>query len=331
MRQIYRTIQTVICALLIAIPAVQAQEITAKAILDTTNIMLGDQIKFNLELEKPLGFDIQFPAINDSLLTPNIEILEKSDIDTVALDNNRQKITQQFVITSFDSGSHVIPEFYFRYQYDQLADSLKSNTITLNVHSFDIDLKKGITDIKKPYEAPVTLKEVTPYIMGAILIVAILFFIFYAIRRRQKNMSLFSKPPKPSDPPHVVALKELDRIRDEKLWEQEKLKLYYSDITDTLRRYIEGRYHLSAMESTTDEILEQFESAKKVLDKKSFQQLKDLLQLADLVKFAKFKPQADDNSISLANAYFFVNQTKEEIKKEEPVEDDREGEVVELK
>src|SRR5690606_5542605 len=103
---------------------------------------------------------------------------------------------------------------------------------------------RGPTDIKMPYDAPVTLKEVIPYILGIILIGAILFFILYAIKRKKNNQPIFVLPKKPKEPPHVVALRELDRIKSEKIWQQGKSKQFYSEVTETLRKYIENRFEI---------------------------------------------------------------------------------------
>jgi hypothetical protein len=178
-----------------------------------------------------------------------------------------------------------------------------------------IDTAKGPTDIKLPYKAPVTLKEVTPYILGIILIAAIIFFIFYYIKWKKKNVPLFAKPEKPADPAHIIALRELDRIKEQKLWQQEKLKQYYSEVADTIRIYIENRFDIPAMEFTSAETIGTFKENKNRIDQNSLDQLQHILSLADLVKFAKYNPLPDDNNLTLMNAYFFVNQTKkEEIK-----------------
>ncbi len=124
----------------------------------------------------------------------------------------------------------------------------------------------------------------------------------------------------------------LDRIKEQKLWQHNQVKTYYSEISDTLRVYIEDRFGIQAMEFTTDEILSAFRYRKDLIPDKSFNNLKSILSLADLVKFAKYEPLADDHHLTLMNAYFFVNDTKqEEVKISQPDGDDREGEEVVLK
>jgi len=307
-----------IFALLFIASHVNAQQIKATARLDSTNILLGDQLKLYLEIDYPKNATVEFPQIPDSL-SGKIEVLNKSKIDTIDLDDKAfQKQIRYYTITGFDSGSYLIAPQWFKININGTIDSVPTNGVTLNVHTMVIDTTRGLTDIKMPYGAPVTLKEVTPYILGVMLIGAIIFLILYSIKRKKKNKPFFALPVKPKEPPHVIALRELDRIKNEKIWQKEKTKQYYSEVTDVLRNYIEDRFEIRAMEETTDEILGNFKYRKDLLGEKSYQYLSQILSLADLVKFAKYKPLPDDDNLTLVNSYFFVNDTKkEEVRKPE--------------
>lgn len=309
-----------------------AQRIKATASIDSTNILLGDQVKLFLEIDHPKNVSVEFPVLPDTL-AEYIEVIYRSDIDTFELDDETfQKQIQAYTITSFDSGSYRIPPFWFKIDLDGRIDSIPSNGVTLNVQTLPIDPNRGPTDIKMPYDAPVTLKEVIPFILGIILIGAILFFILYAIKRKKNHQPLFSLPKRPKDPPHIIALRELNRIKDEQLWQKGKTKQFYSDVTETLRKYIEDRFQIPAMEQTSDETINSFTSNKNLLKEKSLKNLSQILRLADLVKFAKYQPLPDDDNMTLVNAYFFVNDTKiEEKKSENPEQQDEEGEDVEIK
>jgi hypothetical protein len=304
--------------LLIIAGTTRAQQIKATARIDSTNILLGDQIKYFLEIEYPKNAKVEFPQISDSLQSL-IEVLGKSKIDTIDLENKEfQKQIRSYTITCFDSGSYRIAPKWFKININGLTDSVPTNGVSLFVHSMAIDTTRGLTDIKMPYSAPLTLKEVTPYILGVILIAAIIFLILYSIKRRKKNKPFFALPAKPKEPAHIIALRELDRIKNEKIWQKDKTKEYYSEVTDVLRTYIEDRFDMRAMEQTTDEILDGFRYRKDLLNEKTFTNLSQILSLADLVKFAKYKPLPDDDNLTLVNSYFFVNETKkEEVKKAE--------------
>jgi len=304
-----------------------AQRVKASATLDSTNILLGDQIKLFLEIDHPKNVEVEFPQVPDTIQSL-IEVLERSGIDTFELDNEEfQKQIQSYTITCFDSGSYRIPPYWFKIDVDGRIDSIPSNGVTLNVYSMEIDTTKGPTDIKMPYDAPLTLKEVTPYILGVMLLGAIIFLILYSIKRKKKNKPLFSRPQKPKEPAHIIALRELDRIKSQKIWQQGKTKQYYSEVTEALRVYIEDRFEIPAMEQTSDETIESFRFRRDLLSEKSFTNLSQILKLADLVKFAKYKPLPDDDNLSLVNAYFFINDTKKvEIKKPEEIKEEEENE-----
>lgn len=310
-----------------------AQQIKATATLDSLQILIGDQVNFTLELEKPENLSMDFPILAENI-SEYIEILRQSPIDTTILENNAIRLVQSFLITSFDSGEHRIPPFWFRLHLDDRIDSVASNELFLKVFTMEIDTTRGPTDIKMPYGAPLTLKEVTPWILGIFLLAGILFFMFYYISRRKRNLPVFVLPSKPKEPAHVVALRSLDRIKDDKLWQRDKIKEYYSQVTDVLRTYIEERFAIQALEYTTDETLSAFMARGSLVSAKSMSNLSQILSLADLVKFAKYLPLPDDHNLTLVNAYFFVNDTKiEEVKKPEKPEigDPEEGEEVTLK
>ncbi len=294
-----------------------AQRIKATAKLDSTNILLGDQIKLFLEIDHPKNVEIEFPQVPDSLNLGLIEVLDRSGIDTFEIDNEKfLKQIQSYTITCFDSGSYRIAPVWFKINIDGRIDSVPTNGVTLNVFTMQIDTTKGPTDIKMPYDAPLTLKEVTPYILGVILIGAIIFLILYSIKRKKNNKPIFARPKKPKEPAHIVAIRELDRIKTEKIWQKGKSKQYHSEVTEALRVYIEDRFEIPAMEQTSDETIENFRVNKNLLTDKLFIKLSQTLKLADLVKFAKYKPLPDDDSLSLTNAYTFVNDTKKEKKEE---------------
>jgi len=308
-----RILFVVLCILLSgSIQLLKAQPVMVKASIDSTHILIGDQLKLILEIEKPKNMAIEFPIIPDTF-SSHIEVIKRSPIDTIKLaDNDRIKLSKSILISSFDSGSHVIPPFFFKLKNNQKMDSVATKAMIFQVLTMKIDTTKGPVDIKVPYSAPLSLNEVIPYILGIILIGAIIFFIFYYMRWKKKNVPLFIRPEKPKEPAHILALRELDRIKGQKLWQQEKIKQYYSEVADTIRYYIQNRFDIPAMEQTSAETIGVFKQNPELIDGNSLNEIQHILSLADLVKFAKYTPLPDDNNLTLMNAYFFVNQTKKE-------------------
>ena len=307
MRQLVKLKYLLSFSLFLLAVSLSGQEVKFGIALERDSIWLGDQVKLLLMVEQPAGIKISFPQVPDSIR--KIEILQKSKIDTSKMDGGKLQLKQTYLITCFDSGAHYIPPFYFRLVNNGVADSAKTRDLTLFVKFPPVDLKKGPVDIKKPFSAPITLKEIAPWLFGIILIGAIVFLIIYALSRYRKNKSLFQRPPKPKLPPHVIALQELEKLKGEQLWQQDKVKDYYTRLTDIVRVYIEDRFGVPAMESTTFEILADFKAGDSHLNAKAFSELQEILELADFVKFAKLTPYPDDNQKMLNNAYLFVNET----------------------
>ena len=296
---------------LYSLDPVAAQQIKVSASLERDSIWLGDQIKMILVAEYPVGTTITFPQLKDSL-DNGIDVISRSTRDSSKLSDGILQMRQSYIITAFDSGPHPIEQFKFVGHSRITPDTLRSNPLWLFVKVPPVDLKKGFADIKKPYGAPVTFKEIAPWILGIILLASIVFLILYAINRRKKNIPLFSLPVKPKLPPHVVALSELNKLKEEQLWQHDKVKDYYTRLTDIIRVYLEERYEVPAMEQTTQEILTQFKGENSAIKGKLFSGLQKTLDTSDLVKFAKYTPLADENHYVLVQAYTLVEETKPE-------------------
>ncbi len=287
------------------------QPVKAAAILDSTRLLIGDQATLTLELEKPASLEAEWAIIRDTL-AGNIEVLRRFPVDTLQLDAQQVKMVQKLLVTCFDSGQYRIPPFAFGLKREGITDTVFTNELYMQVLTLEIDTTRGPADIKMPYDAPVTLKEATPYLLGSILLGALIFLLVYSLQRRKKKLPLFARMPKPREPAHVVALRELDRIREEKMWQKDRIKEFYTDITGVLRTYIEERFGIPAMEQTTEEIITTFLSNRELIREKSLDHLSQMLPLADLVKFARYLPMPEDHNLVLMNAYFFVNETKAE-------------------
>ena len=295
--------------LLSSISYSRAQQIRVSTSLERDSIWLGDQIKMILVAEYPIGTTISFPQLPDSLGN-GVEVVSRSARDSSKMGDGILQMRQSYLITAFDSGPHPIKSFKFVGRTKITPDTIRSNPLILFVKVPQVDLKKGFADIKKPYAAPVTFKEVAPWILGIILLATIVFFLIYAINRRKKNIPLFSLPAKPKLPPHVIALSELDKLKEEQLWQHDKVKDYYTRLTDIIRVYIEERFEVPAMEQTTHEILTSFKGEHTEVKGKILTSLQRTLETADLVKFAKYTPLADENHFVLVQAYSLVEETK---------------------
>ncbi|MEZ5199689.1 MAG: hypothetical protein R2764_25900 [Bacteroidales bacterium] len=277
--------------------------------LDTNAILVGDQINLELTFSCPADYSVQWPNLNDTIIS-EIEILSKSKIDTTySKDNNGMLLRQVLRITSFDSGYYAIPPFRFNWKQsgDQLAHFTETDALLLEVSTIPVDTEKEIMDIKDPIEAPYTFREALPWIIGLLLAISIGYLVFYYLKKRKKSEPVFKAAPKPKLPPHQIALDALDNLRHKKLWQSGLLKDYHTELTDILRDYIEGKFQKHAPEMTTDEIMEVIDRT--ATNVQAREKLRQTLILADLVKFAKEQPLPLENDGSLNNAIDFVKET----------------------
>jgi len=220
---------------------------------------------------------------------------------------DRLKLRQHLVLTSFDTGFYVIPSFIF---HDRLnKDSLKSNALPLEVFTMEIDTSKGITDIKLPFDVQLGFWEIAPYIFVGLFLLAIAIGFWFYYKKRKNTETAIPVRVKPTEPAHIWALRELDKLSSEKLWQKDKIKLFHSRLTDIVRTYIEYRFNIPAMENTTSETMEACLPLKEIPEE-ICTNLQAMLELADLVKFAKWNPLADKNESSQQIAYDFILRTK---------------------
>ncbi len=285
-----------------------AQLVTVMAKLDTNEMTIGDQVGFHLEVRKDRNSRVEFPDLGTNL-TDKIEILNKSDIDTSWSEKDQKVIlSQKFLITAFDSGLFYIPPLSLPFRSGRITDTLRTAPACLQVHSFPVDSTGTIRDIKGLYSAPVSFGELLPYLLIVLIAGMLIASAIYYFRKKKKNEPVFRRI-KPEEPAHIIAMRMLDKLKAEKLWQRGEIKVYYSRLTAILRNYIEKQYNIPAMEQTTDEIIVEFEE-QELLDAGDVGLLKEILQPADLVKFAKADPLPDENDACMNKAYEFVKNTR---------------------
>lgn len=298
-------------------PFLSFSQISATAEIDKNEIRIGDPIELKLSLNIPSQENISFlwPSFKDTI-TSKIEIIDASKIDTIK--NNSSKIIQQKIkISAYDSGQFVLPSIKFINKNDT-HQFVATNSLIITVHTVPTDTSEtSIKDIKPIFEEPFNIKWYLPNIIKwaiALLILAIIIYLIYYYTRKKKKSQVIEKP---KLPPHIIALEKLNKIKQEEIWKEGKIKHYYSEIADTIREYIEGRYKVPALEQTTFETLQSLKY--KAIDPATREKLKQLLELADLVKFAKFLPIENDHINILQYAFDFVNETKIETSSQENI------------
>lgn len=287
----------------------KAQNTRVEARLDQTRIKLGDQTVLRLLAHVPVNGEVDFPVLADTI-SSKVQIVEMGRTDTLADKNNPgiQTISRQYTITSFDAGLHMIPSYTFTGKEGKLS----TQALPLEVMEVRVDTTKAIFDIKEPLAVSYSFmdwlrdnwKLVLISVMG-ILVPAGL--IWYFIKKR-RNRPVKVAPDRPAVPLDTLVLNKLNALRSEKLWEQGQVKRYHSELTDIIREYLEKRYGINAMEQTSEEIF----GGLKHMDimEQNINKLRQMLLLADLVKFAKANPINSENEQSMDNAVSFVMNTR---------------------
>lgn len=283
-----------------------AQQTLIDVSIDSAAILIGEQTVLHLTVTTDNGKNVIVPIPNDTLMT-GVEVLNIAKADTTVIDNNRLLIKQDILVTSFDSSLYLLPPFKV---IDQ-TDTIYSNQVALKVSTIPVNIDKPdeFNDIKDTWDPPFVLADYYLLIYGLLFACFLICLIGYILKRLRNRQSIIPfKKQEPKLPPFEMAMKELDEIKQQKLWQQGRNKEYYTLLTDTLRKYMVNRFGINAMEMTSGEILELIRLESEA--NSSYNSLKQILELADFVKFAKLHPLPDENELSLMNAYLFVNQTK---------------------
>ena len=278
------------------------------ATLDSTTLFIGDQTDLHLRAIGEVGEQVTMPVLDKELI-PGVEIVDRTIVDTLSLKDGRVQYDQYLTVTSFEDSLFYIAPLSFV----SGDDTVWSDGLTLNVvQPFEMDTTDmAITDIKGVYKAPIWWWGIFRWVLLAVLLagvgVAGYYLITYLQRRKleEAGNEVVTEPLRPAE---EVALEKLDAIKEKKIWQQGQVKEYYTQLTDVVREYIARRFEVSSVEQTSDETLRDIRpllSERKDL----YDQLRKMLTLADLVKFAKWSTTPDENELSLRNAYTFVKET----------------------
>lgn len=282
--------------------------LVVSAAIDSTTLFIGDQTDLHLRATCEVGEQVQLPVLSEELI-PGIEIVDKTIIDTAMLNDGRVQYNQYVTLTSFEDSLFYIAPLPFV----SGDDTVWSESLMLNVvQPFEMDsTDMAIIDIKGIYKAPIWWWGILRWVLLALAIAGIgvggYYLITYLQSRARKSEDEVL-PAEPLRPAEEVALEKLDAIREQKIWQTGQVKEYHTQLTDVVREYIARRFEVSSVEQTSDETLRAMRGL--LSDKKElYESLREMLTLADLVKFAKWTATPDENEKSLRSAYTFVKET----------------------
>ncbi len=295
----------VICLLSIGLASAQKIETPPVVKIDTTVLAIGDQTHLRISL--PVEPDFK-KKIGESL-----EIINKT-IDTLQLENNVQQITHDYLLTSFDTGYIYIPPFEVGIVEEGYNSTITTDSAKLYITYPIVDMEKGIFDIKPPADLPFKLSEWLPYFkilaivfFVLLLIIGALLFYFLVYRKKKQQEEI----PEDTRPIDIRTLDALAELKQKQLWQDGRIKMYYSELTDIIRHYLDERFGMHTMESTSSEILSSLNSQPVTMENKAL--LQYIFERADMAKFAKGQPLPNENNKSWNDAVQFVQRTRPQV------------------
>lgn len=292
----------------------QASPVMVKARLDSVQLLMGKMTSLKLEVSQDKGARGSFPLLSTvsedgivRLCGDSIELRTSIKRDTVDLGSGRVQINFDIPVQAFDSGTYTLPQFV----YIAGNDSVYSNSVSLKVIPVPVGSGEQISDYAGIEEPKGYFFDFLPdWFIGLwwlwLLIIAIGVLFIIAYRRYKKQGSVIKKKPDPL--PYDVAMRRLSNLKHRKLWEQGMEKEYFTLLTDILREYLEKRFGINALEMTSRQIINTLADNKEVREKRDY--MRQILDIADFVKFAKIRPLPADNIAAYDNALKFVEETK---------------------
>ena len=261
---------------------------------DTNLIRIGERFNLNIKV---------YGVEDDSIIWPNNESifqqfeLLNSSVSSIVLDKDTHFV-HNYLLTSFDTGKFTIPTFCI---YKSSHDSLITKSLSVNVLSMPLDTTNQFFDIKPPKNIPLLARELIAYILYVLLflllVICVVFLIKYLIRKQvPKVIDL-----KPAIPIDVYFLNALNDLEAKNYLNEEKYKDFYTELSEIFRGYLEMRFHIAALESSTYEL-------KGLLSKLKIKEkwLSSFFRNNDIVKFAKGIPSKQESHLFLESIKIFI-------------------------
>lgn len=300
-----RLILSLACCLLVAL-GVKA-DIVVESSLDSTTILIGQQVSLRTKVTAPKGTRVVFPEYENGYLMEGVEVLERSKVDTSVIDNGqRWVLNRAYLLTSFDSALYKLPAIEVSADGKTFSNR---GTLGLKVNSVEVDTVHP-DSIRPPY-GPVDIPFewsssfiATSFLMW-ILLVAFVISLCRLLKHEPLKRRVRVVPPPPA---HQVALRAINQFKGRTTETEEDLKNYYDELSDVLRIYIKERFSIDAMEMTTMQLVD---AIMQTGDQTALYDLREILETADLVKFARLQTTDMDNDRSLIKAMAYVQQTKD--------------------
>lgn len=310
-----------------------AQQVEVEGKVADTKVQVGKPFTLDLSLKVPYGWFVEWNDFAQDTLSEQIDILKRGNVERTADADSNVIVKQQLTLMTFDTGQIVLPSVGLKYAKsfdDPMRLEAFTDPVRLYATTMAVDTTLAYKPIVEPLAAPITMKEVFPWILAVLLAMLLGLGIWLFLRRRKTRVDEDGNVIKgPVIPPYDKAVDELKRLREEKMWQSGKVKEYFSSLTDIAREYIEGQFGLNAVEMTTDDILDEIKPLH--FPKETYNKLKDTMEVADLVKFAKYSASTLESDTALGNMTDFVNESYAHYQKMKAEEEAQQAQMKNVK
>lgn len=276
------------------------------ASVDSASFTIGDHVRMLIEVDpKAEEVQVQWPSFQGQL--EGLEWLDTGKIDTVNGAGGRL-FRRELHFTAFDSGTYTIPAFPFQFHYpSKESEILYSDSFLLTVHTIDVDTTQPFKPIYDILPVESSIWDYWPLIL-VILIVLACFYAAYIIYKRRKKKKLAQDAPVSPEQAHEKALRLLQQLKKKNLWQSGQVKEYYAELSMILRGYLEDRFSVNALELTTDDLLRLAKKDNRLRPIRP--ELKHVLGVADLAKYAKAQPLPSEQTAAIDTAVAIIQKTK---------------------
>ncbi|MBQ6728984.1 MAG: hypothetical protein IJQ83_02510 [Bacteroidales bacterium] len=303
----------------------KAQNVEVEGKVNDTKVQVGKPFTLDLSLKVPYGWFVEWNDFAIDTLSEQLDIIKRSEVERTADADSNVIVKQQLTLMTFDTGQIQVPPVALTYakSFDD-PDRLKAYTDPINLYSttMSVDTTMAYKPIVEPIAAPVQMKEVFPWILAVLLLALVVFGIWYWRKHRKTKVDADGNIVRgPVIPPYDKAVGDLEQLRQQKLWQSGKVKEYFSSLTDIAREYIEGQFGVNAVEMTTDDILEEVKPLH--FSQETYNKLKNTMEVADLVKFAKYSAANLESENAMNSMTEFVNESYAQFQKRKAEEEAR--------
>lgn len=276
-------------------------QVGAKATLDSASVLVGGQRHVRLSVNFAPGVRLLEPGVEIVDTSEAIELLSVSPWDTISQTSQAVILEKDLLITAWDSGYFAIPAIPVPFEIQGKTDTVYTRSIPFTVNLTPPDTL-AIQPIKPIIEEPVKVEDFAPYLIGLFALAALTAVAWWWFRKR-KTQQPTPQQPIVEIPPHTIALEKLGQLEQAQLWQKGQIKAYHTQLTYILREFLEKRFHILALESTSQEIAAQLRN---LVSEESRQNITQLLLTSDMVKFAKAEPPEEVHQRLMEEAREFV-------------------------